>query len=175
MGARSTCSATDIGTAKGAACVKKLIASSIVLALLAATPAFAKEENKDEKKGEPKAPQSVILETVALPVIVKGQLINYIFVSIRLSLDPNADGAGVRAKEQYIRDDLVRSGYRTPFILAGTYTKLDEAKIKAEIIRYAPSVIGPKVIKDIIITKQASQKMHIQPPVDTASGPPLVP
>jgi flagellar basal body-associated protein FliL len=151
--------------------VKKLVVAGAIFSLIAATPAFA----KDEKKDEPKAPQSVILDTVVLPVIVKGQLINYVFVSIRLELDPSADGAAVRNKQQYIRDDLVRASYRTPFTLATNYAKLDEAKIKAEIMSYAPSVIGAHAIRLIVITKQVSQKMRTLPPVDTAGGPPLIP
>ncbi|MDB5458732.1 MAG: hypothetical protein JWO72_473, partial [Caulobacteraceae bacterium] len=55
-----------------------------------------------EDKG--KAPQAIQLEAVALPVIVNGALLNYVFVSVRLELMPKADGAAVRAKEQFFRD-----------------------------------------------------------------------
>ncbi len=58
--------------------------------------------------------------TVALPIIVDGQLINYVFCSIRLDLYPNADGA--KAKEEFFRDDLVRLGHRSPFTRKDDYT-----------------------------------------------------
>ena len=48
--------------------------------------------------GLPKASApTVALESVALPVIVDGRLINYVFCSIRLDLSTDADGGVVRA------------------------------------------------------------------------------
>src|SRR3954468_7237576 len=91
--------------------------------------------------------QTIALEAVALPIIVDGRLLNYVFCSIRLDLYPNADGAKVRAKEEYFRDDLVRTGHRTPFVRKDDYTRVDEAKVRAEILRVAPSLVGPGVIR----------------------------
>src|ERR1700751_3334875 len=100
----------------------------------------------------PPAPQTMALEAVALPVIVDGRLINYVFCSIRLELYPNADGAKVRAKEEYFRDDLVRMGHRNPFTRNDDYTKVDEARVRAEIMRIAPGLVGPGVIRSATIT-----------------------
>ena len=58
--------------------------------------------------------QTVAMEAVALPIIVDGRLLNYVFCSIRLDLYPNVDGAKVHAKEEYFRDDLVRVGRAIP-------------------------------------------------------------
>ena len=121
-----------------------------------AAPAWAKDE-------EPKAPEGFPLEAVALPVVVDGQLINYVFVSIRLELTAAAEVAKVRAKEQYFRDDLVRAGHRTPFTRADDYTRMDETKIRAEILRAAPALVGSGMIKTVIITKQISQKLLTLP------------
>jgi hypothetical protein len=104
----------------------------------------AAEKDKDKDKS---ASQTIALEAVALPVIVDGRLINYVFCSIRLDLYPNADGSKVRAKEEYFRDDLVRVGHRNPFTRKDDYTKVDEAKVKAEIMRIAPSLVGPGLIR----------------------------
>ena len=117
------------------------------------------------RAAEPSSPQTIQMESVALPVIVNGALLNYVFVSIRLELMPMADGAAVRAKEQFFRDDLVRTGHRTPFTRLDDYTRLDEAKVRAEILRIAPSIIGPGRLKSVVITKQVSQKLLTMPGV----------
>ena len=113
-------------------------------------------------------PQTIALEAVALPVIVDGQLINYVFCSIRLDLYPNADGAKVRAKEEYFRDDLVRMGHRSPFTRKDDYNKVDDAKVRAEILRIAPSLVGSGVVRSATIVKETSQKIMPAPPSQQA-------
>ena len=129
------------------------LALGLMIAVAPVQPVLAAED-KDKA-----AVQTVALEAVALPIIVDGQLLNYVFCSIKLDLYPNADGAKVRAKEQYFRDDLVRVGHRTPFVVKNDYSRVDEARVKAEILRVAPSLVGPGVVKSATITKQASQKL----------------
>lgn len=123
----------------------------------------------------PSAPQTIALEAVALPVIVDGRLINYVFCSIRLDLYPNADGTKVRAKEEYFRDDLVRMGHRSPFTRKDDYTKVDEAKVRAEIMRIAPGLVGPGVIRSAAITRQTSQKLMTLPPSQQSHSHEIIP
>lgn len=134
--------------------------SSLILGLLLAVAPVQLTMAADK---EAPRPQTIALEAVALPVIVNGQLLNYVFCSISLVLAPNADGAKVRAKEQYFRDDLVRTGHRQPFTRPDDYTKVDEAKVRAEILRFAPTVVGRGVVQSAVITKQTSQKMITVP------------
>lgn len=141
----------------------------LMLAVAPVQPVLAAEE-KDKA-----AAQTVALEAVALPIIVDGQLLNYVFCSIRLDLYPNADGAKVRAKEAYFRDDLVRVGHRRPFVRKDDYTKVDEAKVRAEILRIAPNLVGPGVVKSATIVKQASQKLMPPPPSRQTRTPEIVP
>jgi hypothetical protein len=135
--------------------------------LLAAGPVLA-----DDK---PTKPQTFQIETVALPVIVNGKLLNYVFVSIRLDLMPDANANLVRDKEQFLRDDLVRVGHRTPFTRTDDYTHLDETKIKAELARFAKTVIPPGTIKSIVITRQVSQKLLTLPSVPQQRTPEIIP
>ena len=144
------------------------VALGLLLAIAPVQPVMAAEK-------EPPKPQTFSLEAVALPVIVDGKLINYVFCSITLVLAPNADGAKVRAKEQYFRDDLVRTGHRTPFTRQDDYTKVDEAKVRAEIMRFAPTIVGPGLIQSANITKQSSQKMLTLPPVPQSRRHDIIP
>jgi hypothetical protein len=121
------------------------------------------------------AAQTIALEAIALPVIVDGQLINYVFCSIRLDLYPNADGAKVRAKEEYFRDDLVRMGHRSPFTRKDDYTKVDEPRVRAEIMRIAPNLVGPGVIRSATIIKQSSQKLMTMPPAQQSPSREIIP
>ena len=123
----------------------------------------------------PSAPQTIALEAVALPIIVDGQLVNYVFCSIRLDLYPNADGAKVRAKEEFFRDDLVRMGHRNPFVRKDDYTKVDEARVRAEIMRIAPGLVGPGVIRSATITRQSSQKLMTLPPSQQSRSHEIIP
>lgn len=141
------------------------------LLLMLAAPARAEVDGKTTSN------QTIQMESVALPVIVKGALLNYIFVSIRLELMPKADGAAVRAREQFFRDDLVRAGHRAPFPFTrfDDYTKVDEAKVAAEILRAAPGIVGPGLIKTAVITKQVSQKMIGVPAAARKKAPDIIP
>src|SRR3569833_1974905 len=112
------------------------LALGLMIAIAPAQPVLAAED-----KDKAASSQTIALEAVALPIIVDGKLINYVFCSIRLDLYPNADGAKVRAKEEYFRDDLVRTGHRAPFVRKDDYTKVDEVWVRAEILRVAPSLV----------------------------------
>jgi hypothetical protein len=121
------------------------------------------------------AAQTIALEAIALPIIVDGRLINYVFCSIRLDLYPNVDGSKVRAKEEYFRDDLVRMGHRSPFTRKDDYTKVDEPRVRAEIMRIAPSLVGPGVIRSATIIKQSSQKLMTLPPSQQSRSREIIP
>jgi hypothetical protein len=134
-----------------------------------AAPAWAKEGEKDAPAA------TILLEAVALPIIVDGRLLNYVFTTIKLELFPNADGAAVRMKEQFFRDDLVRVGHKTPFLRPDDYNKVDEAKVRAEILRAAVGIVGANVVKNAVITKQVAQHMLAAPKLTIQKGPPIVP
>src|SRR5947208_3181976 len=72
--------------------------------------------------------QYVDLQPVAMPIVVDGQLVNYVFVYVRISLQSDADVTRIREKEPFFRDALVRDGHRTPFVVPGNWEKVDEAK-----------------------------------------------
>jgi hypothetical protein len=95
--------------------------------------------------------QYVDLSPVALPVVIDGHLINYVFVYIRVNLTPSADALHLRDKEPYFRDALVRMGHRTPFSVRTDYTRLDEARLKAAFFQAAAGIAGPGIVASIEI------------------------
>jgi hypothetical protein len=129
-----------------------LAALGAILPARAAGPA-------DDKK-----PQAIQLQAVALPVVVDNRLINYVFVTVKLDLALGADGAQVRAKEPFFRDALVRAGHHAPFTLASDYAKLDVGKIRAAVLKDAPAIIGPGMVRDVEVVKQVPQHQMAKPP-----------
>ena len=135
-------------------------------ALIAAAPAVllagaahaAEEKKKTEKKSEGDIGQYVDLSPVALPVVVRGELVNYVFVTLRIQLTSSANAGKWRSREPYFRDALVRAGHRTPFTRADNYTSLDPAKLKTTMMREARAIAGAKDIASITVVSQAPKR-----------------
>jgi hypothetical protein len=128
------------------------------LALLAASAQAS--EKKDEKTP---VGQYVDLSPVALPIVVRGQLVNYVFAYVRINLTNGANSVKLREKEPFFRDALVRIGHRTPFTKANDYSSIDEAKLAAALTREATAIAGPGAIKSVVVTSQSPQKRITMP------------
>jgi hypothetical protein len=115
----------------------------------------------------PDMDQAVTLSPVAMPIVVDGQVINYIFVTVRVLLTPRADQFALRDKEPFFRDALVRAAYRTPFLLKGDFNRIDEARLKAALFRDATAIAGPGNVSGIAVVSQTAQHFIRQP-----QGPP---
>jgi hypothetical protein len=137
------------------------------LALLA-TPAFArsaKKEKKGGKDGEEEAPDPVIkLQSMALPIIVDGKLINYVFVQMTITLKPDVPTTVFEGKEPILRDAIVREAHSKPFMRRDSYVAVDEARLKAAILRQTNGLIGPGKVALVSLVKQTPRNF-IAPPV----------
>ena len=122
---------------------RRLFLASLPLAFLARAAGAAETK--------PATGQNVDLAPVAMPVVIDGHLINYVFVYIRVNLTPSADALHLRDKEPYFRDALVRMGHRTPFSVRTDYTRLDEARLKAAFFQAASAIAGPGMVASIDI------------------------
>jgi hypothetical protein len=136
--------------------------------LLLAGAAHAGEE-KDKKTKE--VGQYVDLQPVAMPIVVDGQLVNYVFVYVRINLKSGADVTKIREKEPFFRDALVRAAHRTPFVVPGDWQKVDEAKLVAAMTREAAAITGPGIVGSVALTSQSPQK-HVMPPRPVAPDHP---
>ncbi|MGZ3377827.1 MAG: hypothetical protein ACXU8S_14635 [Phenylobacterium sp.] len=137
--------------------LKRLLILASPLLILAGS-AQAAEEKKPKEVG-----QYVDLQPVALPIVVDGQLVNYVFVYVRVNLRQSADVTKVRDKEPAFRDALVRDSHRTPFVIATDWQKVDEAKLIAAMTREANAIAGPGIVASVSITSQTPQR-HVMPP-----------
>src|ERR1700761_1799848 len=138
----------------------------LIAATLIAGPAFAGDKDKPPQPDD----QSVKLSTLALPIVVDGRIANYVFVTVKVDLTPSANAVALRDKEPAFRDALVRDAYRTPFVVAGNYNKLDEVRLKAVFIRDAAAIAGPGQVRGIeVLNHQAQPFIPLQPPAQPAS------
>jgi hypothetical protein len=122
--------------------------------MLVAGPLSARAEEAPRKQ----VGQYVDLQPVGLPILVEGQLVNYVFVYVRLNLAPNADTSRWRAQEPFFRDALVRSGYASSFAVPGDTDKIDPAKLSAALMRSAQAITGPGVVRSVVVTNQVSRR-----------------
>ena len=120
------------------------------LAALAAAPGHAEPPVQNDD-------QAVTLSPVALPIVVDGRLVNYIFVTVKVMLRPSADQLVLRDKEPYFRDALVRAAHRTPFVLRYDYNHVDVARLRAVMMREAGAIAGAGAIRDISVVEQTAQ------------------
>ena len=118
------------------------------------------------RAGEDKAPKSdvgqyVDLQPLPMPLVVNGELVNYVFVYVRLNLTTSANATRLREKEPYFRDALVRAGHRTPFTLLSDLTKVDEVKLKAAMMREAAAIAGPGAVRSVTLINQAPKTLRV--------------
>ena len=130
-------------------------------ALLATLSVSAQAADTKGKGKEAENLSYVSIAPVAIPVIVNGKVVNYVFVNVRIDLTPSANSMKLREREPYFRDALVRSAHRTPFTLASDLTKIDEAKLKQSVYRDAVAIAGQNAIKGVSITSQAPKSMRV--------------
>lgn len=122
---------------------------------LAATPSLAADPKPGEK-GD--VGQYVDLQPVGMPIVVNRELVNYVFVYVRINLTSSANVARLREKEPYFRDALVKAGHRTPFTLASNLGVVDVQKLTAALAREAGVIAGPGQIRSVVVTEQAPRR-----------------
>jgi len=118
--------------------------------------------------------QYVDLQPTALPIVVDGKLVNYVFVHVRMNLSNGADLIRLRTREPFFRDALVREGHRSSFLIAGDWQKVDELKLAAVMMRYGESIAGPGAVTSVAVTSQVPQR-RLMPPRAAPAGPPATP
>ena len=133
--------------------IRSLIAACI-LSMLAGAPAFA---NGGEAKDA--ADPSVKLASVGIPVFQGRNVVNYLFLSIKINLTAKADQQKLRDMEPYFRNALIRAAHRTSFAMADRNDKLDEARFTAVMKAEFTKVAGAGTIESVEVVSQ-SPKTH---------------
>jgi hypothetical protein len=132
--------------------MRRTLISALALCLVSSAAAHAAEAKKKGGEG-----LDVNMSPVAVPVLFHGRLVNYIFVTLRLTLKPGSDPVKLREKEPYFRDALVRLASRTPLNQPTDFSKVNEGLLKADMIAQCAQIVGPGVVTGVLIVQQATQ------------------
>lgn len=89
-----------------------MIASTLLAGLANASGSPAKAKGKAEaEEGAQTSARSMDAPYLAVPVVRDGQLVNYLFVSIRIEIAQGVDLWRTREKAHFLRDALVRASH----------------------------------------------------------------
>lgn len=138
--------------------LKKALTLGLVAAFAAGSVSAAEGEKPKKDVG-----QYVDISPVALPIVANGTLVNYVFISVRIMLSPQANVVKLREKEPYFRDALVRAAHRSPFTKADDYNTIDAVRMKATLLREAQLIAGARDIVGINIMNQAPKRQMARP------------
>jgi len=142
----------------------------LLLSLMTVTPVLAAEKAPKDPK-EATGGQYINISPVAVPIVLNGQLINYIFVTVRLNLVGNVDALKMREREPYYRDALVRAAHRHPFVKPGDYSHVNEPMLKAAMMAESARLAGPRVITSVEILSAQPQRVTGLPRAEAPPAP----
>lgn len=133
-------------------------AAALAVAPGGALALAAKPEAKGEAEGKGDVGQYVDLQPVGLPIVSKGELVNYVFVYVRINLTTGANAAKLREKEPVFRDALVRAGHRAPFTLTTDLSKIDVPRLTSALTVASHRIAGPGQIRSVVVMSQQPRR-----------------
>ena len=88
---------------------------------------------------------------LAVPVLRDGQLVNYLFVSIRIQISPHVDLWRTRERAQFLRDALVRASHATALADPNDNNALNQA-LAIQVYRAAAvQTLGAQAVAGVTI------------------------
>ena len=134
-----------------------LIASTLLAGLANASgpPAKAKTE---EGGGEQMSARSMDAPYLAVPVVRDGQLMNYLFVSIRIEIAPGVDLWQTRERAHFLRDALVRAGHLHDLTDPEDINALNEARALEVYRATAIGALGERAVAGLAIVASYSSR-----------------
>jgi hypothetical protein len=141
---------------------------------LAPTPAEAKEEKPAE--GPTEADLRLDLSGMGLPVLQDGRVVNFVFVRLRINLNPGISRPDIEAGEPFIRERMLKAAYRSPLNSGTDLMALDPKKLEAQTVIAARAVYGPTRVRSVEVRDQKPQKrLYSAPASGTQSRQPIRP
>ncbi len=147
---------------------KHAIARAIAAAMLASTlmaglanASGGGEHGKaKEEGGEDAANTSRTMDApyLAVPVVRDGQLVNYLFVSIRIEIAQGVDLWRTRERAQFLRDALVRASHGNDLSDPNNNNALNEARALAVYRAAAVQALGEQAVAGVSIVSTFSSQ-----------------
>lgn len=136
-----------------------MIASTLLAGLANASGPAAKSEEKSEgAEGSSASGRTMDAPYLAVPVVRNGQLVNYLFVSIRIEIAQGVDLWRTREKAHFLRDALVRASHANDLVDPNDSNALNQARA-IEVYRAAAiQALGENAVGPITIVATYSSQ-----------------
>lgn len=136
-----------------------LIASTLMAGLASAAGGSGKEKEKAEEGAEAAASsRSMDAPYLAVPVVRDGQLVNYLFVSIRVEIAQGVDLWRTRERAHFLRDALVRASHANDLADLSDNNALNDARA-VEVYRAAAiQALGERAVGGVSIVATYSSQ-----------------
>ena len=136
-----------------------LIASTLLAGLANASGGSSTGKEKGGE-GEEAAASSRSMDApyLAVPVVRNGQLVNYLFVSIRIEIAPGVDLWRTRERAHFLRDALVRASHANDLADPADNNALNDARAIAVYHAAAVEALGAQAVGAISIVATYSSQ-----------------
>jgi len=136
-----------------------LIASTLLAGLANASGGGGEGKEKGAE-GEEAAASSRSMDApyLAVPVVRDGQLVNYLFVSIRIEIAPGVDLWRTRERAHFLRDALVRASHANDLSDPADNNALNDARAIAVYHAAAVEALGAQAVGAVSIVATYSSQ-----------------
>jgi hypothetical protein len=145
--ARSSARRTTIGAAL----------SIVLVAVFLVTAAPAAESGEHGKQPPPTGPAFVKIPPIVVPVIEGDKVTRQVGVNLVLELAEGRSADDIAPKQQRLQDAFISDLYGIYQARAGSDRPVSEQVVKARFGRSAARVLGPGVVKDVLIQQMFEQ------------------
>jgi len=137
-----------------------MLASTLLAGLAAANPppAHGGEKAKGGDSDAAVTSRSMEAPYLAVPVVRNGELVNYLFVSIRIEVAPGVDLWRTRERAQFLRDALVRASHANDLSDPNDVNALNEARAIAVYRQAAVASLGQQAVGAVTIVSTYSSQ-----------------
>jgi hypothetical protein len=140
---------------KRSAFIALVVSALAGLAYAAGPPAKDKAE---EGAGDQHSARSMDAPYLAVPVVRDGQLVNYLFVSIRIEIAQGVDLWETRERAHFLRDALVRASHGNDLADANDNNALNEARAIEVYRAAAVQALGERAVAGVTIVAAYSSQ-----------------
>lgn len=135
-----------------------MIASTLLAGLANASGPAAKAKSKGEEEGAQTSARSMDAPYLAVPVVRDGQLVNYLFVSLRIEISNGVDLWRTREQAHILRDALVRASHANNLADPNDSNALNEARALEVYRAAAIQALGERAVGRISIVAAYSSQ-----------------
>lgn len=143
----------DVARAIAAAMLASTLLAGLANAAGPSQPAKAKEDAGDQLSS-----RSMDAPYLAVPVVRDGQLVNYLFVSVRVQVSPGVDLWRTRERAHFLRDALVRASHASDLADPADNNALNEARALEVYRAAAVQALGERAVAGVSIVATYSSQ-----------------